>query len=253
MSTFNNFQPITFQVPFQPFLAIGQGLVSEVKHRAFFGNNPNLASGVEEVVWPGPTAVYTFPSDTGESMRLVSTNVADNQTILIQALDSNWDEVNVSVTLNGTTPVTIPGNLSRINRAFNVSSTAFAGQVNITNAGGTTVYATLLSSDQITTQMIFSIPNNYNARITTSLVTMNAASGAASARALFRYVRRNFGSVFLTGGSYGLNKPGTTATTVHIETVTPLQPKSDIMLLATSDTNGVDVSARIPIILYKVA
>ena len=82
--------------------------------------------------------------------------------------------------------------------------------------------------------MVFSVPNAYEAKLESSLVTLNRSGGAD------------------TGARFGLNKKGTSAQTVIIDSVAPLNQKSDIMLLANADANSTDVLARMPFTLYKV-
>jgi len=232
-------------------LAISEGLITGVKHFAQFGYNPNLSSGVEAAMWSGPTPLYVFPNDAGESMRLKGGNVADNQTMLIQALDQDWNEVNIPLALNGIAPVVIPGNLARINRVINIDSTEIIGDATVTNSAGTVIYAVILAAEQITTQVIFSVPVGLKAKLETALVSLNR-SGGADTGVIFRYRRRDFGGVFGTGARFGLNKKGTSAKTIVIEGVSPLNPKSDVVLLASADNNTTDVSARTPFTLYKV-
>lgn len=240
-----------FQIMYDVALAISGGLVKNVKHFGKFGFNENLVNGVEALVWPGPTAVYVFPDDAGESMRLVSANAADTQTMMIQALDQDWNEVNIPLALDGTTPVTIPGNLARINRVINISGTDTLGDVSVTNAAGSVTYAFILKEEGITTQLVFSIPARYNAKLEDSFITINK-SGGATVSVIFRYRRRPFGGSFGTGARFGLNRTGTSAVNLNVKNVAPLSAKSDIMFLALADANNTDVSARLPFTLYKV-
>lgn len=241
----------TFQIQNDVALALSAGLIENVKHVGKFGYNDNLSIGVEALVWNGPTAEYVFPNDAGESMRLVGGNVADNQMMLIQALDQDWNEVDIPLALNGTTPVVIPGNLARINRVINISGSDTIGDTSVTNAAGTVTYAVVLAAEGITTQLVFSIPAGYNAKLEDSFITLNR-SGGSQVSVIFRYRRRPFGLVFGTGARFGLNRTGTSAATFPVKNVSPLGAKSDIVFMALADANGTDVSARLPFTLYKV-
>lgn len=231
-------------------VAVSNGDIKGFQHFAQFGYNDDLQNGTEANLWSGPTDIYVFPNDNGEAMEMVSDNVADNQTLLIQALDENWDQVNIPLALNGTTPVALPFNVARINRVINISPTEFAGNVEVRGAGGGTVYCVALPIEQISTQVIFSVPNGFNAKLETSIVTLNR-SGNTDAGVIFRYRRRNFGGVFGTGARFGLNKRGNSVSTLEVGNVAPLPPKSDVVLLATADNNGTDASARLPFTLYE--
>ncbi len=240
-----------FNVKDDFFLAISEGLVAGVEHFGQFGYNPDLSSGVEAAVWPGPTPVYVFPNDNGEAMEMVSSNTNDMQTVLIQALDADWRQVNIPLQLNGLVPVPLPVNVARVNRVINIATTATLGNVSVRGAGVGTTYAIMLAAEQISTQVIFSVPAGFKAKLETTLVTINR-SGGADAGVIFRYRRRNFGGVFGTGARFGLSKQGSSAATITIGGVSPLEPKSDAILLALASANSTDVSARTPFTLYKV-
>lgn len=240
----------SFKPELDPNIAISNGDIKGFQHFAQFGYNDNLTAGVEAALWSGPTPLYAFPNDNGEAMEMVSDNAGDNQTLLIQALDENWDQVNIPLALNGLTPVALPQNVARINRVINISATEFAGTVNVRGAGGSTVYCVVLPSEQISTQVIFSVPNGFKAKLETSIVTLNR-SGNQDTGVIFRYRRRDFGSIFGTGARFGLNKRGNSVATLVVENVAPLPPKSDVVLLANSDQSATDVSARLPFTLYE--
>lgn len=234
---------------YMPDLYTSNGDIEGVQHFAQFGYASDLSADTLSNVWDGPTELYVFPSDTGEAMELVSTNAADNQTILVQALNAEWDQVDVPVTLNGTTPVLLSGNLARVNRLINADTTEFMGTVSLRASGGGTTYAIALPTEQISTQVVFSVPRGFKAKLETSFISLNK-TGGPDVNVRFRYKRRNFGGVFATGARFGLKKNGTSAATIHIENVAPLLPKSDVMLMATASANQTDVSARLPFTLY---
>lgn len=240
----------SFKPELSPNIAISNGDIKGFQHFAQFGYNDNLQSGVEAVLWGGPTPLYVFPDDNGEALEIVSDNAGDNQTLLIQALDGNWDQLNGAVQLNGTTPVPIPASIARINRVVNASSSEFAGNIEVRQAGGGTVFCVVSPLEQISTQVVFSVPRGFKAKLETPLVTLNR-SGNADTGVIFRYRRRDFGGVFATGARFGLNKRGDSVATIEIGNVGPLPPRSDVVLLATTDNNGTDVSARLPFTLYE--
>lgn len=240
-----------FQVIHDPDLAISEGAVEGVSHFGQFGYNPDLTANEEAAIWPGPTPVYVWPSDTGEEMQIVSSIAGDvGQIFLVQALDANWDQVQITVVLNGVSPVVIAPLLARINRIINIGPTEHAGSVSVRSSTGAVTYCIALPDDQISAQVIFSVPRGYRAKLGTALVGVNK-SGGTDAQILFKYKRRDFGGVFGTGVRFGLSKQGTSTFTAVVEKVDPLRPKSDVMMRATSNTSGVDVSMRLPFTLYE--
>lgn len=239
------------QIIYDPAFYVSDGRIEGVEHFAQFGYNSDIDADVESTLWDGPTAIYVFPSDTGEAMQLRSTDAGDTQQILIDGLDSDWNPAPQVVTLNGTTPVPVPVNLARVNRLINIDSTEFAGTVIIERAGGGTQYCLASPVEQISTQVVYSVPNGYKAQLETSLVSLNK-SGGADVNVRVRYKRRPFGGVFGTGARFGLLRNGTSCVNVMVDGVTPLTPKSDVKMTANPSAGGVDVSARLPFTLYKI-
>jgi hypothetical protein len=88
-----------------------------------FGMNPSVASGTEDV-W-GEGGVLVWPTTAGQ-VSVVSTSTADDGSpagtgaheVTIQGLDADYEEIQETVTLNGTTPVLTTASFLRANRMF---------------------------------------------------------------------------------------------------------------------------------------
>lgn len=119
-----------------------------------------------EFVW-GPGGTFTFPTAAGATT-LVSSSANDAaegtgaRTVTVTGLDGDYNEVISTVTLNGTTPVSFPTNLLRVNRLEVVSAGSVrrnAGDVTI-SINGTTV-SSIPTGTGVSQTAIFTVPNNY--------------------------------------------------------------------------------------------
>ena len=79
--------------------------------------------------------VYTFPSNSGDTLYISSSSALDTMQIQIIGLDSDFREQIVNVTLQGQTKKQISGTWTRVNKIINIGSSDVAGVVYVyTNA-----------------------------------------------------------------------------------------------------------------------
>ena len=180
-------------------LRVSRGLVVGASNVNKFGTN--LAIGpTEETIWtnggniPWPTAAFTAT--------IISSDAADTsagtgaRVVTVQGLDSDYNFQTVSVTLNGTTAVTISGANPwlRINRAFVTSSGTgggAAGIITIQNASTAVVYADLSEGNQ--TQMaVYTVPAGHTLYL--DQITFTAAVSTGANSATVKLNTRDFGS-----------------------------------------------------------
>lgn len=104
------------------FLEVARGNVPGMSAVQKFGRNLDLDNGIEEDIWAGGgTRAYL---SSAETMDVASTDAADDgdpegtglHQVLISGLDSNYLEVEETVTLNGTSTVTTTQSFLRVNR-----------------------------------------------------------------------------------------------------------------------------------------
>ena len=118
-----------------------------------------------EDIWEGG-GLYTFDDvGTAPIESLASNNAGDNQDIVVEGLDINGDEVEQTITLNGTTRVPLATNLWRVNRMINDSSTSILGQVfcytgtgTVPSVGDPEVRALIDDGNNQTLMAIYTIP-----------------------------------------------------------------------------------------------
>lgn len=189
-------------------LAISKGHTKGHRTLYKFGYNPDV-NGDEETVWsqggdfPYPTSAVTmFVSST-------SVNDANGGTgansILIQGLDENYDEIEETVLLNGQTQVATQNSYLRVYRAFvTLAGTGgtSGGIIYVGSSGATsgvpntTIYANLHLGNQ-TQIAAYTVPAGYTLYLDD--INFTAALSLANKTATCSFVSRTFGSnVFRT-------------------------------------------------------
>jgi len=144
-------------------------------------------NNAKAAIWDGPTAGYVFPTAPMQ-MQVVSSSAADAaagtgvQQIHIHYLDRTYTEQEISVTLNGVTPVlTVPTDILRIN-AFHAVRLGSAGDavsnISVQNVGGTVTYGILTAGHNRARHPVFTVPAGKTAYIAKWKVT--SASTAAA-------------------------------------------------------------------------
>lgn len=115
---------------------IAQGLYVGYSITNKFGYNADIDSGsVPEDIWEGGGVYTGFPDSTAETVDILSSSAADTaagtgaRTVRIIGLDSNYDVLQETITLNGTTPATSVGVYRRVHTAS--VTTAGSGGVNV--------------------------------------------------------------------------------------------------------------------------
>lgn len=152
-------------------------------------------------VWP--TANILSYLSAAETMDVVSTSPNDDlggtglERITLFGLDGSYNEVEETVTLDGTTPVTTTQTFLRVYRMRGIQSNN--GSNDTFNAGVITASATTAGTDQAiievgtsnTLQGQFTVPANKYLVATTASITVRSGD-----QANVRFFVRNFGEVF---------------------------------------------------------
>jgi len=238
-------------------LSIAQGEIA--KHSAIykFGFNSTVGTS-EEVIWDGGNGYSGFLT-TDSNVTVVSTSVddADQGTgawnVIVFGVDSDFNEVVDTLTLNGTTPVVSTVEFRRVFRAYvlhagdlsptggvNAGTLTIASQVS-----GTPTMAQILPNNGQTLMAIYTVPNGYTGYITNA--DANVGSGKDA-------------TVRLKSRTFGANKPFLNkATRLLFENsftrvynvYRPIPAKTDIIMTAFTSTGTVGVSASFEIILVR--
>lgn len=136
-------------------LNIARGLVKGTSIRNIFGYNSSVNT-VFKPLWERANT-YIYPTQN-LTMDVVSTNTNDTAvTIKIVGLDSDYNELSETLTLNGTSTVTSNNQYFRINDVITIAGNA-DGNVNVTNSSVT--YARIRAGDGRNQASIYTVPAN---------------------------------------------------------------------------------------------
>lgn len=198
------------------------------------GLNPNVGSGnVPQDIWP-VGGIYVFPT-VAAAGTIVSTNANDTaagtggRTVRIIGLDSNFDTIGETVTLNGLTPVALANSYIRINFA----NTILAGSTG-TNEGDIDIVIGVDTLARIPIRVgtnraaIYTLPNDFPT-LRLDRWWLDLGKQAATQATLELFVRP-FGEAFREVLTLDLNSQGTGYINHPIPTRNIVQPKTDILV-----------------------
>jgi len=151
---------------------IAQGKMYDSEAVNIFGFNRAIGNSFETVWNDGGT--YAFPS-AALTMTIVSSSTSDTMDVLVVGLDANYNEVRQTVTLTGTSAVTIPADIYRINSAVILSGSNVG---NITIASGGVTYAFIEAELGTTQSCIYTVPAGHDLYL--FRITANSATATGS-------------------------------------------------------------------------
>lgn len=193
---------------YEPFeLQVARGQVENHKSIYKYGCNMDI-NGTEETIWDGG-GIYAYPSSA--SVMKVSSSSADDtaagtgaRTVVVIGLDSNYDEAEETVSLNGQTAVTTTTSFIRVFRAYvatagsgeTAAGDIYVGTGTVTAGVPATVYAKIVQGNNQTLMVVWTVPAGYTAY----LVRGNVGSGTTNQNQYVtaRLVVRTYGGVFRT-------------------------------------------------------
>lgn len=142
-------------------LQVSRGLVQG--HTAIFRSaySNTITSGQNYLVWPR-AAAYTFPV-SASTMTLSSSATGDiGQAVLIQGLDSTYNEISEVLTLNGQTAVTSTQQFLRINEMTvlvdSPTGSIYFGTGTVTAGVPANVYGFIAPTDNNMMAAIYTVP-----------------------------------------------------------------------------------------------
>lgn len=231
-------------------IAASLGLVPGVDVEVKFGHCPVVAADTATDVWEhGSTQpVYIFPDPAGEAIEIVSSDAADTtQKVKITGLNVAGNPQLEEITLNGTTPVAVPGLWTAVNRTYNSSrdgAAPFLGTVLTSGDGSTTanVFASMCPDCQQTSQAIYTIQTGKVAAIINYSTALNKTGNAASA--IYALRSQLPSGVFRAGVRYGLQDDGTSNISSDFVIPDVFPTGTRIKVTAIPSANNADVSAE---------
>jgi len=239
-------------------LAIARGFTKGHKALYKFGYNPDV-NGEEETVW-AQGGNMTYPT-SAVTMFVSSTSANDANggtganSILIQGLDENYDEIEETVFLNGQTQVATQLAYLRVYRAFvtlagtggTSGGTIYVGSSGATGGvPNTTVYANLSFGNQ-TQIAAYTVPAGYTLYLDD--VNFTAALSQSNKTATCSFVSRTFGSnVFRTRF---INVLQSNQLIAKFEYPQPFTEKTDLECRVITNTSNNAIGASFQGVLIK--
>ena len=233
----------------EPFyLQVARNQISFHKANFKFGFNSDIDDSLETVWAQG--GLYSYLS-SASVLKVSSSSTADTsagtgaRTLELSGLDTNYDEISETVTLNGQTAVNTTNEYLRINRMV-VRSAGSGGQnAGVIYAGTGTVttgvpankYATIAIGDNQTVMALWTVPRGYTAYLLQTDITV--ATTQNNKYCTVHLVSRPNGEVFQIKDKFVKAE-----SSVHQAYTIPLkfEEKTDIEVRAIGDSAGADIA-----------
>ena len=213
-----------------------------------FGTHDDVDNnGAIEAIWSYADVAgdYVFPSDSGETMYISSSNALDTMPIRVQGLDPDFKEKEQTVVMQGQTRITLDGKWSRINRVFNDDTNDVTGNIFVYTGGDNTngtpdtdseVKAIIENGHNQTMQAIFTVPANNSFHLSSYHLSCDARAPNTTANLTVKLVVRLRGSIFRTQEIIAVSN--VCPSIVKLDMPLDIPGGSDIMFQVFSATNN---------------
>lgn len=244
------------------YFEVAKGNVAKHSVVDVFGRNPDIDNGVTETVWKGST-LYTFQT-SAQTLSVVSTSTNDDgnptsntgaQTLTIQGLDSSWDILEETITLDGTTPVTTSGSFIRVNKAFVATTGTYhdsnLGTVSCTFSSTADTAFSISAGEGETELGFYSVPNGYTGYLLQFDISVDANKPVNFTT--YKYTNADDTSQPFSGAKRIISLlAGIAGSQQHTHKVPiVLASKTDIETQATATVNNTQVECRLSILLVQ--
>lgn len=249
---------ITRQGAFEPFeLQVARNQIQGHRSVVVFGFNGDVDT-TQVSVWP-LASLIPFPA-AALQMTVSSTSTDDAsagtgaQTVVVQGLDADYNEVTEIVTLNGQTAVTMTASLLRVNYAYVAtagSGNSAAGDIyigtGVVTAGvPATVYDIIKFDYNNTTTGSYTVPAGYTGYLSQGLFSAGQASGSTQVQG--RLMNRGTDNIRRTAALTTLNNG---VADYAFEYPLPVPEKTTIEATAIGSANNNSVSSLFVLVLIK--
>ena len=213
-----------------------------------FGNNTSVGNTLETVWAEG--GLYSYLT-SASVLKVSSSSTADTsagtgaRTVQLFGLDTNYDEINETVTLNGQTAVNTTKEYLRINRMVVRSAgtgganagVIYAGTGTVTTGVPANIYASIAIGDNQTVMALWTVPKDYTAYLLQTDITV--ATTQNNKYCTVHLVARPEGEVFQIKDKFVKSE-----SSVHQGYSIPLkfEEKTDIEVRAIGDSAGADIA-----------
>jgi hypothetical protein len=233
----------------EPFyLQVARNQISFHKSNFKFGFNSDVDDSLETVWAQG--GLYSYLA-SASVLKVSSSSTADTsagtgaRTVELSGLDTNYDEISETVTLNGQTAVNTTNEFLRINRMVVRSAGSgeqnagviYAGTGTVTTGVPANKYATIAIGDNQTVMALWTVPRGYTAYLLQTDITV--ATTQNNKYCTVHLVSRPNGEVFQIKDKFVKSE-----SSVHQAYTIPLnfEEKTDIEVRAIGDSAGADIA-----------
>ena len=227
--------------------AVGLGVVPNMSRGAIIGHATGLAAGAVYDCYENASAVARYPfSTTGVRLQVVSTSANDSaagsgmRTVRIIGLDTNYNPMTETLTMNGTTPV-LSTNTNWLRRNTFIGATCGtpqlgnAGTITLSDAGGANITHIMRVSNGVGNSFgsaaVYTVPDGFSAFINSRNASIE---GGATPNAVI--------ALSTCTGGIASGAPWVTSLRLNMTGSTPLQQEISLGLLLPSRS---DVSMRV--------
>ena len=138
------------------FLNVSRGLVRGCSVRNIFGYNAEI--GTEFIAAWEETTQYVYPT-ANTTMGIKSSNTADNPIVFVNGLDSDYNIITESITLNGTANTVLSTQFFRVNDLVITQGNA-NGAIELVDDSN--IYAKIRAGEGRNQASIFTVPANHS-------------------------------------------------------------------------------------------
>jgi hypothetical protein len=238
-------------------LQVARGQIAGHRSVIVFGFNPDVDT-VESTVWPH-AGLMPHPATAGQ-LSVSSTNANDTaagtgaRTVLIQGLDTNYEEISEVVTLNGQTAVTTTQSFLRINYAAVASAGSlksaagdiYFGAGTVTLGVPATVYNLIKYNYNNTLTGHYTVPAGHTAFVVQGLFSSGQPSGSSQVQG--RLLTTGANDIRHTAAITTLNNG---VADYAFKYPVPIPEKTDIEATAVGSANNNACSSMFILVLVK--
>jgi len=178
----------------EPFeLQVSRGHISYHEQFLKYGYNP-LIINVEETIWDVGGS-YSWIATAAPLVCTSASGATDSGvTGVVFGLDSSYNEISETFTLNASGTYTTDASFLRVHRAYITGASAPAGNINFTI--GATTYARITAGENQTLMAVYTVPAGHSLYISNGVATHG--TDTSGAYMTVRFKTRSQGSIFRT-------------------------------------------------------
>jgi len=225
-----------------------------------FGKNPDLNADTEETLW-NQGGIYAFPT-AARIHSIVSTDADDDgnpagngaRTVYIEGLDSSFDIISETKTLEGLTPVATSNSYLRVHRLVVMTSGSSGtneGTITATAAVDATVSAAITPGDGQQSQLVFTVPNEKKAVLASLFWCYAHKEDLSPSEEIIKLKLkiRPFGMSWRTLADTSIDGKASSWSTYTFQAPLVFDPKTDIKIEGTASADTLQASGTMDLFL----